>query len=162
MRIILTELQIFDSQAAAFLNVPAAFSLNEIQVRLPDTEEMWNMSNASMWDEANRSRKTSGDKEGSSSFGAILSNMIRQGRLQERVSEFGKWILAHSLYRWVFQPFAPLLRLIASSRLCDAANMQNVLIGYTEPVHPPLSDSFTRPDQRYVRGCCWFPGLVAD
>ncbi|KAJ9093753.1 hypothetical protein QFC20_007060 [Naganishia adeliensis] len=122
---------IFDSQAAAFLNVPAAFSLNEIQVRLPDTEEMWNMSNASMWDEANRSRKSSTGNKGASSFGAILSNMIRQGRLQERVSEFGKWILAHSLYR-----------------LCDAANMQNILMGYIEPVHPPLSDSFARPGQR--------------
>lgn len=59
------------------------------------------MSNASMWDEANRSRKVSLNKEDPSPFGTILSNMIRQGRLQERVSEFGKWILAHSLYRWV-------------------------------------------------------------
>ncbi|KAI5449761.1 hypothetical protein NCC49_004051 [Naganishia albida] len=121
---------IFDSQAAAFLNVPAAFSLNEIQVRLPDTEDMWNMSNASMWDEANRSRRSL-NAEGASPFGTILSSMTRQGRLQERVSEFGKWILAHSLYR-----------------LCDAANMQNILLGFTEPVHPPLSDSFSRPDQR--------------
>lgn len=92
--------QIFDSQAAAFLNVPAAFSLNEIQVRLPDTEDMWNMSNASMWDEANRSRRSL-NAEGASPFGTILSSMTRQGRLQERVSEFGKWILAHSLYRQV-------------------------------------------------------------
>jgi hypothetical protein len=56
------------------------------------------MSNASMWDEANRSRKAS-ESQGASPFGTILSSMVRQGRLQERVSEFGKWILAHSLYR---------------------------------------------------------------
>lgn len=92
--------QIFDSQAAAFLNVPAAFSLNEIQVRLPDTEEMWNTSNVSMWDEARRSCESSSRNDGPIPFAAILSNMVRQGRLQERVSEFGKWILAHSLYRW--------------------------------------------------------------
>jgi hypothetical protein len=68
-------------------------------VRLPDTEEMWNTSNASMWDEARRSHKASEDVP--VPFAAILSNLIRQGRLQERVSEFGKWILAHSLYRYV-------------------------------------------------------------
>lgn len=57
------------------------------------------MSNASMWDEANRSRKVSND-DVPSPFGRILSSMMRQGRLQERVSEFGKFILAHSLYRY--------------------------------------------------------------
>jgi hypothetical protein len=60
---------------------------------------MWNTSNASMWDEARRSHKASEDVP--VPFAAILSNLIRQGRLQERVSEFGKWILAHSLYRYV-------------------------------------------------------------
>ena len=34
------------------------------------------------------------------------------------------------------------------SRLCDSANMQNTLLGYTEPVYPALSDSFSRPGQR--------------
>lgn len=94
--------QTLDSQAAAFLNVPAAFSLNEIQVRLPDTEEMWDTSNASMWDEVRRSRESS-RKEELFPFATILAKMVREGRLQEGVSEFGKWIMAHSLYRWVLQ-----------------------------------------------------------
>ncbi|KAJ9094097.1 hypothetical protein QFC21_006198 [Naganishia friedmannii] len=123
---------IFDAQAAAFLNVPAAFNLNEIQIRLPDAEELWNISNATMWEESYRSRKgTIEQSPRSSHFGTILSTMLREGRLQERVSDFGRWILAHGLYR-----------------MCDDANMQNKLLGYIEPTFPPLAESFTRPNQK--------------
>ncbi|KAJ9111499.1 hypothetical protein QFC22_006526 [Naganishia vaughanmartiniae] len=90
---------IFDAQAAAFLNVPAAFALNEIQIRLPDAEELWDISNASMWEESYRTRKSTKEKPQSAHFGIILSTMLKEGRLQERVSDFGRWILAHGLYR---------------------------------------------------------------
>ncbi|KAJ9103806.1 hypothetical protein QFC21_002268 [Naganishia friedmannii] len=91
---------IADSQGASILNVPATFALDEIHAALPSTKELWIAPSAAAWyaavKRAHRAEPTSAEPQ---PFSRVLRETLQEGTLPRTVSDFGKNIIAHTLYR---------------------------------------------------------------
>ncbi|KAJ9120072.1 hypothetical protein QFC22_002970 [Naganishia vaughanmartiniae] len=91
---------IVDSQGASILNVPATFALDEIHAALPSTKELWIAPTAAAWDAAvKRAHREEPIATEAQPFKRVLRDTLQEGTLPRTVSDFGKNIIAHTLYR---------------------------------------------------------------
>ncbi|KAJ9092242.1 hypothetical protein QFC19_008779 [Naganishia cerealis] len=91
---------IVDSQGASILNVPATFALDEIHAALPSTRELWVAPTAAAWDAAvKRAHREEPISTEARPFNRVLRDALQEGILPRTVSDFGKNIIAHTLYR---------------------------------------------------------------
>lgn len=115
-------MQLLDAQMAALLGIPAIAAVNEAGVILPCHERLWEASDAQSWWKLKQEVTASG-LEQDAPFASILKGVMAGRSDLQGVSDFGRAVIAHSLYRYVCSLSFRLTRRLSH----DTSLVKNVL-----------------------------------
>ncbi|KFZ03327.1 hypothetical protein V502_11042 [Pseudogymnoascus sp. VKM F-4520 (FW-2644)] len=102
---------LYDMQISCLLNIAPLFSVGDVNMPLPSSEEIWNAPTISTSFESELVQSNS------SNFRVVMSSLISDGKLSQPLNPFGFSLVAHTLYRlctdacehhWITsEPWAP-------------------------------------------------------